>query len=370
MPRYAEQITALLRAMVWGEPLTIDPSVLLEPELWYMARRQQMAHMLAVWAMNNHLPVPNPAAQKMAVFTTLQRQERQNRLLTEIVTLLKEHAITPVLLKGYSIAVLYSNPDMRDSADVDLYIGEKDYDRMIAIVKSRYPEAFWFSEEHAGLHFTMVLDENLDRIVELHRVTMELHNMPRADRAFQQFTLDEMKRTRTLSVHGVEVQIPSKTYNALYVFMHAWHHFAASGVGLRQIADWMLALHDAASEPQLAETLEPVLKQMHMLEIWQTFGYVLVNKLGLPRAEFPLYTDACAHKGEQLYEQLIADGHCGRERKMKLFERKMYVFPYDRPEQGRLKQKVYTFCRLTFQAIQMAKLFPSYAWRDYAGVFF
>ena len=367
MPRYAEQITALLRAIIWNEPLQTDPAVLLEPGLWQMAQRQQMAHMLAVWAMNQGYALPQSTERKLQVFSTLQRQERQKNLLVELVTLLRKHGIEPVLLKGYALALLYSNPDMRDSADVDLYIGEAHYDAMIPIVRAAYPNAFWFSEEHAGLHFTMVLDENLDRIAELHRVAMEWHSIPRADRAFQTFTHDEMTRTRSIKVNGIEVSIPSRTYNALYVFMHAWHHFASSGVGLRQMADWMLALHDAAEETQLAQTLQPLLEQMYMLEIWQTFGWVLVNRLGLPQNEFPLYTDVCAQKGEQLYRQLLLDGHCGREARLQFFGERMYYFPYARPEKGRMRQKTYTFCRLTFQYFQMRKLFPQYALHEYIG---
>ena len=356
--------------MVWNEPLSVDPSVLLEPELWYALYRQQLAHMTAVWAMNKGLPIPNPIPQKRQIFTSLQRRERQNRLLSDLVILLRKHAIEPVLLKGYALALLYSNPDMREYGDVDLYIGEKDYDRMIPIIRETYPESFWFSEEHAGLHFTMVLDENLDRVAEFHRVAMELHHMPRADRAFQQFTLDEMQRTRSVELNGVAIPIPSLQYNALYVFMHAWHHFASSGVGLRQMADWMLALRAAAAEPDLANTLRPVLQAMHMLEVWQIFGWVLVNKLGLPREQFPLYTDVCAVKGERLYLQLLKDGHCGRERRFRLGTTILYSYPFERPEKGRLKQKLYTFGRLSFQAVQLSKLFPKFAFFDYFGCLF
>ena len=367
MPRYADEITALLRSMIWGEPLSCDPSVLLEPELWYMARRQQMDHMLAVWALNQGLPVLQPQEQKLRVFHTLQRTERQKTILQQTVRTLRENQIEPVLIKGHSIAVLYPNPDMRSSADVDMYIGEQEYDHMIAVMRAAFPEAYWFSEEHAGLHFAVVMDEKLDLAVELHRVAMELHNIPDGDRAFQDFTHREMTRTRTLRVGDTDVSIPSLAFDALYIFMHAWHHFESSGVGLRQLGDWSLALHAARDVKGLDETLCPVLERMRMLEVWQAFGWVLVHHLGLPREEFPLYTDGCAQKGEQLFLQLVKDGHCGREPKLKLYGRTLYYFPYQRPEKGRLRQKIYTLLRLTFQMMQTRKLFPRYAYRSYLG---
>ena len=368
MPRYADEITALLRAMVWGEELRIEPAVLLEPGLWAMARRQQMAHMLAVWAMNKGLAIPEPTQKKMQIFMSLQRRQRQNQLLTDLVTLLRGHKIEPVLLKGFGLSQLYSNPDMRDFGDVDLYIGERDYDRMISIVRAAYPDAFQFYAEEGWLHFVMVLDENQDRVAELHRVTMELPRIPRADRAFQQFTLQEMMHPEAIDVNGVQVSVPSKRYNALYVFMHAWAHFASgSGVGLRQIADWMLALHVAAGDKRLETVLRPLLEQMHMLDIWQTFGWVAVNYLGMPREELPLYTDACARRGQRLYYQLMVDGHRGREMRLGLFGRQMYSYPFARPQHCRLCQRIDTFCRIHYNAWQLAKLFPHYAWLDFTG---
>lgn len=353
--------------MIWGEPLSCDPSVLLEPELWYMARRQQMDHMLAVWALNQGLPVIQPQELKLRVFHTLQRTERQKAILQQTVRVLREQKIEPVLIKGHSIAVLYPNPDMRSSADVDMYIGEQEYDHMIAVMRAAFPEAYWFSEEHAGLHFAVVMDEKLDLAVELHRVAMELHNIPDGDRAFQDFTHSEMARTRTLRVGDTDVSIPSLAFDALYIFMHAWHHFESSGVGLRQLADWSLALHAAKDVQGLDETLRPVLERMQMLEVWQTFGWVLVHYLGLPREEFPLYTERCTRKGRQLFCQLIKDGHCGREPKLRLYGHTLYYFPYQRPEKGRLRQKIYTLLRLTFQMMQTRKLFPRYAYRSYFG---
>ena len=371
MSRYAEQITALLRAMIWDQPLEIDPSVLLERDLWYALRRQQLHHMAAVWALNHKLPIYEAAQQKLHIFQALQRQQRQNTLLTDLVALMRQHHIEPVLIKGYSLAVLYPNPDMRESGDVDMYIGEKHYDEMIAVMKQQYPDAYWFSEEHAGLHFTMVVDQQIDLAAEMHRVAMEFHSMPRADRAFQQFTEQQMVRPRTLRVGQTDVTIPSKEFDALYILMHAWHHFESSGVGLRQLADWAIAMHQLtpAEREAFAPQLESLLKQMHMLDVWQAFAWVVVNKLGLPREECMLYTDSCFRKGEQLFEQLAKDGHCGREPKLQYGGKTMYYYPYQRPEKGRMKQKWYTLKRLTFQLFQLRKLFPNYAWHSYLGQF-
>ena len=360
MPQYSEEITALLRALLWDEPLHIDTAVLMQPGLWQAACRYQLDNMLAVWALNKGLDIFNPAYQKQRIFINLQRKQRQNKLLTDLVTLLRQHDIEPVLLKGYGLELLYENPDMRVYSDVDIYIGEQNYNRAVQIVRSYYPDAHWCSESEGVMHFIMVLDDNIERVVELHRVTMEFSGT-RANRAWQQFTLDEMRHTRTIEINGVNVSIPSTTYNAIYVFIHAWHHFASSGVGLRQLADWMLTLRTTIN----TEALHDILRQLHMLEVWQTFGWVLVNRFGLNSEEFPFYSDSCSNRGERLYRQLLTDGHGGRLSRFKLLSWRMYRFPFSRPAHGRLWQKIYTFCRLTFNAFQRGKCFPKYAFYEY-----
>ena len=167
-----------------------------------------------------------------------------------------------------------------------------------------------------------------------------------------------------MELNGINVNIPSFTYDSLYIFIHAWHHFVSSGVGLRQMADWMLHLHTYADRLETG-IIKSVLQRMNILEEWQTFGWVLVNKFGMPETEFPFYTGKYAHKGEKLYRQLMIDGHCGRETRLKFLGEQLYLFPFSRPAHGRLRQKIYTLCRLTFNTIQLAKLFPGYALREY-----
>lgn len=48
---------------------------------------------------------------------------------------------------------------------------------------------------------------------------------------------------------------------------------------------------------------------MSMLQIWQTFGCVIVRHLGLHREEFLLYNASQERRGERLYRQLLHDGH-------------------------------------------------------------
>jgi hypothetical protein len=141
---------------------------------------------------------------------------------------------------------------MREFGDVDIYVGEANYHRAAELVTAAYPDAHWHSDIRGGIHFILVLDEKQDRVVELHRVTMEVSDT-KANALYQAFTQKYLGSSSgvgrsSVAWKGVELPIPSAAYNALYVFMHAWHHFESTGVGFRPLADWALALHKAHEE--------------------------------------------------------------------------------------------------------------------------
>jgi hypothetical protein len=102
-----------------------------------------------------------------------------------------------------------------------------------------------------------------------------------------------------------------------------------------------------------------------MKKAWQTFGHILVDELHLPQDAFPLFTLRYENRAKRLFRQLLRDGHCGRPAQFNIKEiALMRRFPIERPQQYRLLQKGYTFCRLLFDAWQMGKLFPDLAWHE------
>jgi hypothetical protein len=199
---------------------------------------------------------------------------------------------------------------------------------------------------------------------------MEFHNK-KGDTLYQAFTRKYLTQPSRMTIGDAEVPVPSASYNALYVFMHAWHHFESSGVGFRQLADWALCLHQAhiQATPEdwqdLCNEIDAILTTLHLKTAWQTFGHVLVNHLHLPAEAFPLYTMRYQKRADRLFRQLLLDGHCGRPAAFSFKEISlMRYFDKKRPNANRLLQIVYTGIKLLFEACQMAKLFPTLAWNE------
>ena len=360
---------SILRSVLWGTEAKVPTDTDWQGVL-NLAARQKCLHALSVWLKAHRISTPFDKQLRPTMFIMLQRQARLNQLAISMIDLLMQHNIPATLIKGYSLSALYPDPDTRDFGDVDIYVGEEHYERATEIAKAAYPHAHWYSETHGGIHFILVIDENLDRVVELHRVTMEFHDK-RADALYQAFTHKHLDGSTTLDIYGHAVPVPSAAYNALYVFMHAWHHFESTGVGFRPLADWALCLHQAHEQlsaeewSQLCQEIDGILTALRMKTAWQTFGHVLVEQLQLPAACFPLYTTHYQRRAARLLRQLVRDGHGGRPTKVSIQEiALMRRFPCARPTKHRVMQVAYTACRLIFDAWQMGKLFPDLAWHE------
>ena len=339
-----------------------------------LAARQKCLHAVSMWIKKHRIVTPYDSQLQSGVYVLLGRHARLNHLAVEVLEILSQHGIRATLIKGASIAGLYPDPDMRDFGDVDIYVGEEHYHRAAEIVTAAYPDAHWHSDIRGGIHYILVLDENQDRVVELHRVTMEFHDR-KADALYQAFTHKYLAQPSSMPLGDTQVPVPSAAYNALYVFMHAWHHFESTGVGFRQLADWALCLHEVyeKSSPQewceWCAEIDAILTALHMKTAWQTFGHVLVEQLQLPAAEFPLYTEAYRSRAKRLLRQLLRDGHGGRPTRLAWRDiGLMRCFPWERPKHNRMLQVLYTGVRLLFEACQVAKLFPSLAWHEWISV--
>lgn len=360
---------AILRSIVWGTSADV-PSDIDWQAVLNLAARQKCLHAFSVWSKVNTISTPYDKQLNANMLVLLARHARLNQLAVEVIGLLAQHNIPATLIKGASLAGLYPDPDMRDFGDVDIYVGEEHYLRAAEIVTDAYPDAHWHSDIRGGIHYILVLDEKMDRVVELHRVTMEFHDK-KADALYQGFTHKYLTQPDSMSLGGVALPVPAAAYNALYVFMHAWHHFESTGVGMRQLADWALCLHEAhkqltAEEWQnLCDEIDAILTALHMKTAWQTFAHVLVEQLQLPSAEVPLFTEAYQGRARRLLRQLLRDGHGGRPNRFIWRDISlMRCFPWERPKQNRGLQVLFTITRILFEACQMAKLFPSFAWHE------
>lgn len=195
----------------------------------------------------------------------------------------------PVLKKGIAIASLYPVPQDRRIGDIDLFVATSEYETALAALQALATPAELAAAEDTSDHYQIFLGEIE---IELHRQAMA---MP----------------TDTITLSGVQVAIPAPTEHCIYLFTHLWHHFAESnGVGLRQVCDMAILLHRLHTRIDNAQLLS-YLQQHSLYNVWQALGWIMVNWLGLPAAECPLYQGKAQTEGRKLLAFIIREGNFG-----------------------------------------------------------
>lgn len=312
-----EAFLSLLRASLWGHTssydcLVRDISQVRMAAIWQLAHEQTVMGLIAESLHKQYNNFPNasniPNFSKLGMNMICEHQH----LNTTIVTLfqhLSEKGFFPILLKGQGNASRYHNPYLRQCGDIDIYIGEKDFRRACQDVSELAGEEALDKADLSDKHLHFIYD----RIpIEYHRIAEKLSN-PITNRRFQVFTQHWLtpERCDQVLINNHRISVPNRQFNAMYVFNHAWHHFIAGGIGVRQLCDWCMILHEAAGKIDVAQ-LEKDLKQLHLLKPWQIMAHIAVEKLGLCPEEMPLYSVQYKEQTEKVWHIVLKGGNFGR----------------------------------------------------------
>lgn len=235
----------------------------------------------------------------------------QARVLSMVLEILSREGISGVLLKGEGNASLYANPMLRETGDIDLWVGQEAYDRALeclrGISEGLVEEDEEELEKHTGLSISGV-------IVEVHALTGHAFTK-RKDALYQAYALEGLHdNLDSATVMGLRVPVPEPTFNAFYVFHHFFCHFMQGGVGLRQVADWAVMLErrkDAIDWNRLGQ----IVKAMGLQRPWNVFLQLCVRYLGLPSEMAPDASKKDLSLAGKVMERILEEGNFGRSRK-------------------------------------------------------
>ena len=228
-----------------------------------------------------------------------------NRKLAETKRFLDSHGIHSVLFKGQGVALNYPEPTIRQCGDIDLYVGERNFQKVLSLFKPgssedtfRFVKHFDFEDE--GVH------------VEIHRIAERLPGR-RTDRLFKEWTVRNLEESelRQENIGGEMINLPPVNFDALYIMNHIWHHFVNGGIGLRQLCDWTLYLHrfhGSIDKDRLAYDLD----RFNLSVAWQILACIAVECLGLPEDECPLYDGKFRQKSDMIMEIIWSEGNFGK----------------------------------------------------------
>lgn len=221
---------------------------------------------------------------------------------------LREQQIPGVLLKGQGVARYYPTPQVRQTGDIDFYVGKKLYRQAVDLCRSKLAANPAECEETSA-HFSFEMD---GVEIELHRLAARMFS-PFRGRRFQRWIEQELERSprrRELVLGGSQVVLPPVDFDALFIFYHAWFHYVTGGIGLRQLCDWAVIFQTRGSELNYAGIVEN-LRRFGLVKPWKLYACIAVGYLGVAPDRMPLYDPAYAAKAEKILDEIVAGGNFG-----------------------------------------------------------
>lgn len=314
MKEYEDIYLELLRAGLWNRPARMGCAIPWQPVI-ALAHRQSTCGPVyqAALTLAGDAAVPPrvvPVMQK-SLMRTVNAHAAANRSIAHMVKALQEKGIDPILLKGQGIATYYLEPLLRQCGDIDLYVGPAHYEEACQVLDSfrgalSHPDGEEADDPHeTEKHYSISLGGGLE--VEIHRYTEVLESV-KMNAIWQSFSaIGTTTALVPMTFEHVAVMTPNNDFNALYIFHHMWHHIMGMGIGMRQSCDWTMFLHRRAG--QLDTTLLwHRLTALKLTRVWQVFGCVAVEHLGLPADEMPFYDPAYARRARRLLRYLLDVG--------------------------------------------------------------
>lgn len=233
-------------------------------------------------------------AQWMAYTQSTAEQTQYKRQVVEkIGAWLADDGLSTLILKGFSLSVLYPNPNLREFSDIDIFFGEN-YDAANACFAKHGVPVDSVDGHHAYLKMDGV---SVEHHFAFHNTKVK-RDLERPEEALQQLAVKDWRST---SIKGI--CFPNSAFTALFVGWHAYEHFLQEKIQLRHVIDWVLALK------QLSESDAKISKEVKADTRWgkftDTLTAIALHQLNLPKDWFPQVEYEATKNVTTLQEQKV-----------------------------------------------------------------
>ena len=183
------------------------------------------------------------------------------------------------VFKGQTVASYYPTSEIRTSGDVDFYVFKRDWGR----AKSLLEKEVTITDDHSGQHLKFTKD-GIPFEIHYHTAVFASGSKQRYwDELIDSYFEDVLDH---VDINNVSVPTLPPTINAIYLFIHIYHHFLKEGIALRQFIDWMMFFESKHDEIVVSE-LTAKLERLGLLRAFKAFGAILTEVLGMETKYFP-----------------------------------------------------------------------------------
>ena len=298
----------LLRMGLWGKgELALERP--LSDEDWSVLYRYAQNHTLEGILFDAFPLMPEeqlpPRTLRMKWTVRVDQIERNNTQMNEIIADQYAHfvqqGVKPILLKGQGVATCYRHPTHRVSGDIDWHFEENGYNRALQLVREKGVKVNAVMTFCCDYGWKGIPIEHQRKIFDV-RSPFKIAYLKKLENKYK-------TKQQSLLIEGQSVSLLAPELQVLQVNVHILKHLLGVGIGLRQICDAAILYH--AYRDQIdSEKLRRMYKKIGVLKWMHLLHYILVNYLGLPKADLPFsYPDKL--RADWMMDEIWLSGNFG-----------------------------------------------------------
>ena len=309
MTKNTEIFLELLRSGVWGLPIHLSKP----PDDWHTIYNMSKKQSVQAVVFDGVQKIPKafipPKELVLEWYGVTMRTEKiseaHERDLVSLIKFLSDCNIDNRLMKGQGCASFYPKPWHRQSGDIDLFVGERQYNKAQDLIRNHGVKIE--KESVYDVHFTWG-----KTIVEMHKWETFFY-YPFVNRRLQSICRkEEWNKSIVVNIGDQPIALFNATFNAFYIFVHLYHHFLQVGIGLRQICDWMLWMKHQEVYIDW-ERLHRYVQEIDAERAWKAFYGLTAEHLGLRLTVVPKWMQQYSQKDvDFILEDVFSVGNFGK----------------------------------------------------------
>ena len=238
--------------------------------------------------------------------------ERHYACSGELTQMFAAEGCQTLILKGQANSLLYPDKFIRQTGDVDIWVGGGRDHVLSVLQKLNLLERARISN-HDVLFSKKVFGEE----VEVHFGFGVDRCSPFANRRLQRFLNAELPASHLVPAGGTKdapsFYVPSNKFALVMQLSHIYKHLLGLGVGLRQVMDYCMLLR-TSSDGERADVAAR-LESLGLNRIAGALMWVLTECLGLESQYLLCAPDA--RRGRILFREIMLDGNFGKHAQRK-----------------------------------------------------
>lgn len=232
------------------------------------------------------------------------RNQELNRLVIKVSQKFKKDGFKSVILKGQGNALLYPDPLLRTSGDIDIWLDASKKD----IIK--YVRKYCTNEEIVYHHAEFPVMKACN--IEVHFTPSWMNNYfknKKLQKLFREFKDKQFTHEVSLPDSKEKICIPTIEFNRIYILLHIYRHLFDEGIGLRQILDYYYVLKQECSEEEKANSYKWI-KELGMQRFCSAVMYMMQEVFGLESKY--LICAPSVKEGKFLLDEIMRAGNFGK----------------------------------------------------------